>query len=78
MSPDKDLPQRRRIRLALGLPRARGVLSRGPGSGISGGALKKTGGNKAKAARILGVGRATLYRFLDKNPDAKDIAASFH
>ena len=27
-------------------------------------ALKKSGGNKAKAARILGVGRATLYRFL--------------
>jgi PAS domain S-box-containing protein len=27
-------------------------------------ALKETGGNKAKAARILGVGRATLYRHL--------------
>jgi len=27
-------------------------------------ALEKTGGNKAKAARVLGVGRATLYRFL--------------
>jgi transcriptional regulator with GAF, ATPase, and Fis domain len=27
-------------------------------------ALAQTGGNKAKAARILGVGRATLYRFL--------------
>ncbi|MBW1785826.1 MAG: sigma 54-interacting transcriptional regulator [Deltaproteobacteria bacterium] len=27
-------------------------------------ALEKTGGNKAKAARILGVGRATLYRHL--------------
>jgi transcriptional regulator with PAS, ATPase and Fis domain len=27
-------------------------------------ALTKTGGNKAKAARLLGVGRATLYRFL--------------
>lgn len=26
--------------------------------------LEKTGGNKAKAARLLGVGRATLYRFL--------------
>ncbi len=31
-------------------------------------ALEKTGGNKAKAARLLGVGRATLYRFLDENP----------
>jgi len=33
-------------------------------------ALIKTGGNKAKAARILGVGRATLYRFLADRPDA--------
>jgi PAS domain S-box-containing protein len=32
-------------------------------------ALEKTGGNKAKAARVLGVGRATLYRFLNENPD---------
>lgn len=30
-------------------------------------ALEKTGGNKAKAARLLGVGRATLYRYLDNN-----------
>ncbi|MBF0224079.1 MAG: sigma 54-interacting transcriptional regulator [Desulfobacterales bacterium] len=28
-------------------------------------AIKQAGGNKAKAARFLGVGRATLYRFLD-------------
>jgi PAS domain S-box-containing protein len=28
-------------------------------------ALTRTGGNKAKAARLLGVGRATLYRFLN-------------
>ena len=27
-------------------------------------ALEKTGGNKVKAAKVLGVGRATLYRFL--------------
>ncbi len=32
-------------------------------------ALEKTGGNKARAARILGVGRATLYRFLADHPD---------
>jgi transcriptional regulator with PAS, ATPase and Fis domain len=32
-------------------------------------ALVKTGGNKAKAAKILGVGRATLYRFLANYPE---------
>ena len=32
-------------------------------------ALIKTGGNKAKAARLLGVGRATLYRFFSDNPE---------
>lgn len=31
-------------------------------------ALIKTGGNKAGAARMLGVGRATLYRFLSRTP----------
>ncbi|MBL0714052.1 MAG: sigma 54-interacting transcriptional regulator [Desulfosarcina sp.] len=33
-------------------------------------ALKKTGGNKSRSARILGVGRATLYRFLNEYPEA--------
>ncbi len=33
-------------------------------------ALKKTDGNKAKAARLLKVGRSTLYRFLSMNPEA--------
>ncbi len=32
-------------------------------------ALKEAGGNKAKASRRLGVGRATLYRFLEKHPE---------
>ena len=32
-------------------------------------ALTESGGNKAKASRILGVGRATLYRFLADFPD---------
>lgn len=32
-------------------------------------ALKESGGNKAKAARLLGVGRATLYRFLGESED---------
>jgi DNA-binding NtrC family response regulator len=31
-------------------------------------ALRETGGNKREAARVLGVSRATLYRFLDDNP----------
>jgi PAS domain S-box-containing protein len=34
-------------------------------------ALIKTGGNKAKAAQLLGVGRATLYRFLADHPELK-------
>jgi DNA-binding NtrC family response regulator len=32
-------------------------------------ALLRTGGNKARAAKNLGVGRATLYRFLKDYPD---------
>jgi sigma-54 dependent transcriptional regulator, acetoin dehydrogenase operon transcriptional activator AcoR len=31
-------------------------------------ALVQTNGNKTEAARLLGVGRATLYRFLDETP----------
>ncbi|MCK5312923.1 MAG: sigma-54-dependent Fis family transcriptional regulator, partial [Desulfobacteraceae bacterium] len=37
-------------------------------------AIRRTGGNKSKAARVLGVGRATLYRFLDNNEELKDFA----
>ncbi len=36
-------------------------------------ALIKTGGNKAKAAKLLGVGRATLYRFLADNPNLNQV-----
>jgi len=32
-------------------------------------ALKRTGGNKVKAAKLLGVGRATLYRFINDHPE---------
>ena len=32
-------------------------------------ALAQAGGNKSKAARLLGVGRATLYRFLNDHPE---------
>ena len=40
-------------------------------AGIVKDVLKKTGGNKARAAKILGVGRATLYRFLDDHPQSR-------
>ena len=36
-------------------------------------ALALTGGNKARAARKLGVGRATLYRFISENPQAAEV-----
>ncbi len=35
--------------------------------------LIKTGGNKAKAAKLLGVGRATLYRFLGDHPELQEV-----
>lgn len=40
-------------------------------------AIKKTGGNKSKAARVLGVGRATLYRFLSQNEELKHYMDQF-
>ena len=40
-------------------------------------AIKKTGGNKSKAARVLGVGRATLYRFLARNEEIKNYLDQF-
>ncbi|NOX32225.1 MAG: PAS domain-containing protein [Deltaproteobacteria bacterium] len=40
-------------------------------------AIKQTGGNKSKAARVLGVGRATLYRFLARNKEIKKYVDQF-
>jgi two-component system response regulator PilR (NtrC family)/two-component system response regulator HydG len=36
--------------------------------------LKKVGGNKALAAKILGINRATLYRFLKENDEKNALA----
>lgn len=55
------------------MPMPRGKLS--PASVKA--ALVKTGGNKSKAARVLGVGRATLYRFLAQNEAVRDFADEF-
>lgn len=40
-------------------------------------ALTQTGGNKSKAARVLGVGRATLYRFLAQDQAIQEYADRF-
>jgi PAS domain S-box-containing protein len=63
----KDLPIELRDQSALCSPRG---ASRKLNEEIVKTALEKSGGNKAKAARILGVGRATLYRFLSDHPHA--------
>ena len=40
-------------------------------------AIKKTGGNKAKAARLLNVGRATLYRFINDYPELQESICAY-
>ncbi|RZB35803.1 MAG: hypothetical protein SRB2_02795 [Desulfobacteraceae bacterium Eth-SRB2] len=40
-------------------------------------AIKKTGGNKAKAARLLNVGRATLYRFFNDYPESQESICAY-
>jgi DNA-binding NtrC family response regulator len=59
--------------LPMELPRSRGKLTI---ESIKI-ALTKTGGNKSKAARLLGVGRATLYRFLAQHESIKAYADRF-
>jgi transcriptional regulator of acetoin/glycerol metabolism len=53
---------------------SQGTSKRGPSRKLQAeavrSALVKTGGNKSQAARLLGVGRATLYRFLSGRPEA--------
>jgi len=63
----KDLPIELQRRNVLGTFRG---PSRKLDLEIATSALVKSGGNKAKAARLLGVGRATLYRFLADYPEA--------
>jgi len=55
------------------LPRIPGKAGRKPKltSEIVESALLKSGGNKAKAARFLGVGRATLYNFLNQKDEVE-------
>ncbi len=71
-----ELTDRRRPDRPLGPAGRAGApdfFSRGPGRKLDAhsvrSALKETGGNKARAARVLGVGRATLYRFLENFPE---------
>jgi PAS domain S-box-containing protein len=61
----KDLPMELKDQSIICSPRG---ASRKLNAEIIKTALEKSGGNKAKAARILGVGRATLYRFLSDHP----------
>ncbi len=61
-----DLPLELQVNLST-------IQQRGPTKKLSvdtaKNALIQAGGNKAKAARLLGVGRATLYRFLNDHPE---------
>ena len=62
----KDLPLE--LREADNISIRRGPTKKLNSEGVRS-ALIKTGGNKARAAKLLGVGRATLYRFLGDHPE---------
>ena len=55
-SPSSKIPRRRKRRRKLDSSAVRDTLGR-------------TGGNKLQAAKLLGVNRATLYRFLAETND---------
>jgi PAS domain S-box-containing protein len=59
------------LREAENICNRRGPLKKLDRQGVRA-ALAKTGGNKAKAAKLLGVGRATLYRFLADYPELQE------
>ncbi len=62
----EDLPQD--FGAAVGYQRPAGMSFPPPGQDMSlEAALEKAGGNKAKAARLLGVSRCTIYRKLNEN-----------
>jgi PAS domain S-box-containing protein len=63
ITPD-DLPLE--LREFKGVPARRGPAKKLDADAVRQ-ALIKSGGNRARAARMLGVGRATLYRFLGEN-----------
>jgi PAS domain S-box-containing protein len=60
--------------VSTGMPKIKGKAGRHPklSADAVDQALARAGGNKAKAARILGVGRATLYNFLNEHPEGRD------
>ena len=62
----EDLPME--LREAAEMPVRRGPSRKLDQEAVKA-ALVRTGGNKARAAKSLGVGRATLYRFLNDYPD---------
>jgi len=69
----EDLPIE--LRASADLPGRRGPSRKLEPDSVKS-ALVRTGGNKARAAKVLRVGRATLYRFLNDHPDLQDTGKS--